>query len=176
VIAATNRNLEEDVAAGRFRSDLYFRLSVVPIQIPSLRDRRSDIIPLAEHFLQSYSSKHGLRATGFAEDAILKLQRYSFPGNVRELEHIVERAVLRAGGRAITSDLIVVEEPATNEQARERELEKLLDLPYHESIQAWERLLLERALKQSNGNKAEAARMLGIHRRLLYEKLGSEGS
>jgi DNA-binding NtrC family response regulator len=176
VIAATNRNLEEDVAAGRFRSDLYFRLSVVPIQIPSLRDRRSDIILLAEHFLQSYSSKHGLRATGFAEDAILKLQRYSFPGNVRELEHIVERAVLRAGGRAITSDLIVVEEPATNEQARERELEKLLDLPYHESIQAWERLLLERALKQSNGNKAEAARMLGIHRRLLYEKLGSEGS
>jgi DNA-binding NtrC family response regulator len=68
------------------------------------------------------------------------------------------------------------QEPATNEQARERELEKLLDLPYHESIQAWERLLLERALKQSNGNKAEAARMLGIHRRLLYEKLGSEGS
>lgn len=171
VVAATNRDLEEEVAAGRFRNDLYFRLSVVPIQLPSLRDRRSDILPLAEHFLQSYSNKHGLRATGFAEDAILKLQRYAFPGNVRELEHIVERAVVRAGGRAITCDLIVVDEQATTEVSTGSELEKLLELPYHESIQAWERLLIERALKAAGGNKAEAARTLGIHRRLLYEKL-----
>jgi two-component system response regulator AtoC len=174
VIAATNCNLEEEVTAGRFRSDLYFRLSVVPIQLPSLRDRRSDIIPLAEHFLQSYSRQHGLRATGFAEDAILKLQRYAFPGNVRELEHIVERAILKAGGRAITSNLIVIEELATSEQNKDNEFQALLNLPYRESIQAWERLLMERALKQSNGNKAEAARMLGIHRRLLYEKLGPD--
>jgi DNA-binding NtrC family response regulator len=171
VVAATNRDLEEEVAAGHFRSDLYFRLSVVPIQLPSLRDRRSDILPLAEHFLQSYSKKHNLRATGFAEDAILKLQRYAFPGNVRELEHIVERAVVRAGGRAITSDLIVVDELATTEVSTGSELEKLLELPYRESIQAWERLLIERALKAAGGNKAEAARILGIHRRLLYEKL-----
>ena len=174
VVAATNRDLEEEVAAGRFRCDLYFRLSVVPIQLPSLRDRRSDILPLAEHFLQSYSKKHGLRATGFAEDAILKLQRYPFPGNVRELEHIVERAVVRAGGRAITCDLIVADELATIEVSAGSELEKLLELPYRESIQAWERLLIERALKAAGGNKAEAARALGVHRRLLYEKLGSE--
>jgi DNA-binding NtrC family response regulator len=174
VIAATNLDLEEEVAAGHFRSDLYFRLSVVPIQLPSLRERRSDILPLAEHFLQSYSKKHGLRATGFAEDAILKLQRYAFPGNVRELEHIVERAVVRAGGRAITYDLIVVDELATTDVATGSELERLLELPYRESIQAWERLLIERALKAAGGNKAEAARALGVHRRLLYEKLGSE--
>jgi DNA-binding NtrC family response regulator len=174
VIAATNLDLEEEVAAGHFRSDLYFRLSVVPIQLPSLRERRSDILPLAEHFLQSYSEKHGLRATGFAEDTILKLQRYAFPGNVRELEHIVERAVVRAGGRAITCDLIVVDELATTELSTASELEKLLELPYRESIQAWERLLIERALKAAGGNKAEAARALGVHRRLLYEKLGSE--
>jgi DNA-binding NtrC family response regulator len=174
VIAATNLDLEEEVAAGHFRSDLYFRLSVVPIQLPSLRERRSDILPLAEHFLQSYSKKHGLRATGFAEDAILKLQRYAFPGNVRELEHIVERAVVRAGGRALTCDLIVVDELATTDVAAGSELEKLLELPYRESIQAWERLLIERALKAAGGNKAEAARALGVHRRLLYEKLGSE--
>ena len=110
VIAATNRSLEDEVTAGQFRSDLYFRLSVVPIELPSLRDRRSDILQLAEHFLHSYSKRHGLRSTGFTEDAILKLQRYQYPGNVRELEHIVERAVLRAGGRAITSDLVAVEE------------------------------------------------------------------
>ena len=176
VIAATNRNLEEEVAAGCFRSDLYFRLSVVPIHLPSLRDRRSDIIPLAEHFLQSYSERHGLRPTGFGEDAILKLQRHAFPGNVRELEHIVERAILKAGGRAITSDLIMVEELTTSERNKHSELQALLNLPYRESIQAWERLLMERALKQSNGNKAEAARILGIHRRLLYEKLGPDGS
>ena len=176
VIVATNRDLEEEVAVGHFRSDLYFRLSVVPIHLPPLRDRRSDILPLAEHFLQSYSLKHGLRPTGFTEDAILKLQRYMFPGNVRELEHIVERAVLKAGGRAITSDLIVVDETETTERPRESELEILLNLPYRESVQAWERLLIERALKQSNGNKAEAARILGIHRRLLYEKLEPEVS
>ncbi|MBB5345085.1 sigma-54-dependent transcriptional regulator [Tunturibacter empetritectus] len=174
VIAATNLDLEEEVAAGHFRSDLYFRLSVVPIRLPSLRERRSDILPLAEHFLQSYSEKHGLRATGFVEDTILKLQRHAFPGNVRELEHIVERAVVRAGGRAITCDLIVVDELATTELSIGSGLEKLLELPYRESIQAWERLLIERALKAAGGNKAEAARALGVHRRLLYEKLGSE--
>ena len=106
VVAATNRNLEEEVAAGRFRRDLYFRLNVVPIALPSLRNRRPDIVLLAEHFLQHYSQKHGFRVTGFTEEAILKLQRYTFPGNVRELEHIVERAVLQGGGRVITPDLV----------------------------------------------------------------------
>jgi transcriptional regulator with GAF, ATPase, and Fis domain len=174
VIAATNRDLEEEATAGRFRSDLYFRLSVVPIRMPSLRDRRSDILQLADHFLRSYSDQHGLRSTGFTEDAILKLQRYSFPGNVRELEHLVERAVLRASGRAITADLLAIEEISPTEKQSEGELENLLDLPFRESIQTWERLLIERALKKANGNKAEAARLLGIHRRLLYEKLGPE--
>ena len=153
VIAATNRDLEEEAMAGRFRSDLYFRLSVVPIRMPSLRDRRSDILQLAEYFLQFYSGQHGLRSTGFTEDAILKLQRYSFPGNVRELEHVVERAVLKARGRAITSEIIVVEDPLTCEPSKANELEKLLDLPYRESIQAWERLLIDKALRQANGKR-----------------------
>jgi len=90
------------------------------------------------------------------------------------LEHIVERAVVRAGGRALTCDLIVVDELATTDVAAGSELEKLLELPYRESVQAWERMLIERALKAAGGNKAEAARALGVHRRLLYEKLGSE--
>ena len=173
IVTATNRDLEEEVSSGRFRSDLYFRLSVVPIQLPPLRDRRPDILLLAEHFLQSYSQKHGLRTTGFAEDAILKLQRYAFPGNVRELEHIIERAVVRAGGRAINSDFLEVE---AAEMTHTSQLEKLLNLPYRESVQAWERLLIDKALRNTNGNKAEAARLLGIHRRLLYEKLGTDVS
>jgi DNA-binding NtrC family response regulator len=175
VVAATNRSLEEDVAAGRFRRDLYFRLNVVPIALPSLRNRRPDIVLLAEHFLQQYSQKHGFRVTGFTEEAILKLQRYAFPGNVRELEHIVERALLQGGGRVITPDLVTTEDN-TGSAARTSEFEKLLDLPFRESVQAWERLLIDRALEAANGNKAEAARRLGIHRRLLYEKLGSEES
>ena len=174
VVAATNRSLEEEVAAGRFRRDLYFRLNVVPIALPSLRNRRPDIVLLAEHFLQHYSQKHGFRVTGFTEEAILKLQRYTFPGNVRELEHIVERAVLQGGGRVITPDLVATNDTFT--AANGGEYEKLLDLPFRESVQAWERLLIDRALEAANGNKAEAARRLGIHRRLLYEKLGSEES
>jgi two-component system response regulator AtoC len=173
VVAATNRSLEEDVAAGRFRRDLYFRLNVVPIALPSLRNRRPDIVLLAEHFLQHYSQKHGFRVTGFTEEALLKLQRYTFPGNVRELEHIIERAVLQGGGRVITPDLITTED-SMGSASRTSEFEKLLDLPFRESVQAWERLLIDRALEAANGNKAEAARRLGIHRRLLYEKLGSE--
>jgi DNA-binding NtrC family response regulator len=144
--------------------------------MPSLRDRRSDILQLAEYFLQFYSGQHGLRSTGFTEDAILKLQRYSIPGNVRELEHVVERAVLKAIGRAITSDIIAVDDPITSEPSGAKELEKLLDLQYRESIQAWERLLIDRTLRQANGNKAGAARLLGIHRRLLYDKLGVDSS
>jgi DNA-binding NtrC family response regulator len=175
VVAATNRSLEEDVAAGRFRRDLYFRLNVVPIALPSLRNRRPDIVLLAEHFLQHYSQKHGFRLTGFTEEAILKLQRYTFPGNVRELEHIVERAVLQGGGRVITPDLVTTEDN-TGSASRTSEFEKLLDLPFRESVQAWERLLIDRSLEAANGNKAEAARRLGIHRRLLYEKLGAEES
>ncbi len=171
VIAATNRNLEHEVTAGTFRSDLYFRLSVVPILLPALRDRRSDILSLADHFLGAYSARHDVRSVGFTEDALLKLQRYHYPGNVRELEHIIERAVLRAGGRAITGEMLSIDETNASDESGENGLRKLLDLPYRASIQAWERLLIDRALKQANGNKAEAARLLGIHRRLLYEKL-----
>lgn len=174
IVAATNRHLDEEVTGGHFRTDLYFRLNVVLIEIPALRNRRTDVLLLAEHFLQQYSQKHQLRVTGFSEDAILKLQRYAFPGNVRELEHIVERSVIRAGGRVITADLLLIDESAIATTPKENELEALLHLPFRESVRAWERLLVDRALKAANGNKAEAARTLGIHRRLLYEKLGSE--
>ena len=135
VVAATNRSLEEEVAAGRFRQDLYFRLNVVPIALPSLRDRRPDIVLLAEHFLQHYSLKHGFRVTGFTEEALLKLQRYTFPGNVRELEHIIERAVLQGGGRVITPDLVTTEDNSKS-VSKTSEFEKLLDLPFRDSVQA----------------------------------------
>jgi transcriptional regulator with GAF, ATPase, and Fis domain len=94
VLAATNRDLEASVRERVFREDLFYRLNVVRISILSLRERRSDIVPLAEHFLRAYSSKNELPAVGFSDDAILTLQNYFYPGNVSELENMVERAVL----------------------------------------------------------------------------------
>ena len=93
------------------------------------------------------------------------LQRYAFPGNVRELEHIIERAVLQACGRAITPDLVTIGEASIG-TGKASSVEKLLDLPYHKSVQAWERLLIDRALEAADGNKAEAARRLGVRLRI----------
>jgi len=101
VIAATNRDLEACVQEKLFREDLFYRLNVVRISVPALRERRSDIVLLAEHFLRLCSEKNNVPAVGFSEDAILMLQTYSYPGNVRELENMIERAVLMARGRVI---------------------------------------------------------------------------
>ncbi len=101
VLAATNRDLEATVREKLFREDLYYRLNVVRIQIPPLRERRSDIVPLAEHFLWQYSEKNGFAMVGFSDETILMLQNYFYPGNVRELENMVERAVLMARGRVV---------------------------------------------------------------------------
>lgn len=101
VIAATNRNLEEAVASGRFRIDLYYRLNVFPVVLPPLRERKADIILLANHFLKVYAAKTGRSLTGFSENVLKIMQDYSWPGNVRELEHVVERSVLIATGSVI---------------------------------------------------------------------------
>lgn len=103
VVAATNKNLTDEVAAGRFRMDLFYRLNVFPIQLPPLRDRREDIVPLAEHFLKSFSTKEHKMITGFSDQAIKELTSYNWPGNIRELENIVERSVILATGRLITT-------------------------------------------------------------------------
>src|ERR1700728_727262 len=106
VIAATNRPLEGDVEQKTFRADLFYRLNAFTVRLPSLRERRSDILPLAEYFLARYAKRNQIAATGLAPDAIVALQSYSFPGNVRELEHLIERAAVKAGGRAITAEQI----------------------------------------------------------------------
>ncbi len=103
MIAATNRNLEEEVEEKNFRSDLYYRLQAFTIQLPPLRTRRSDILPLAEYFLARFAARNGPRTPGLSEDAIVALQQYPFPGNVRELEHMMDRAAIRTGGRPITA-------------------------------------------------------------------------
>lgn len=175
LIAATNRILEEEVQEKQFRSDLYYRLQVFSIHLPALRERRSDILPLAEHFLTKFNAQNHQVVPGFTEDATVLLQRYSYPGNIRELEHIVERAAVQAGGRAITLEIVQQALPSLQSASQERSLAELLRLPFHESVAAWEKLLIQSALAESNGNKADAARRLQIHRRLLYEKLEQLG-
>jgi DNA-binding NtrC family response regulator len=176
VIAATNRPLEDDVEQKSFRADLFYRLNAFTVRLPPLRERQSDILPLAEYFLARYAKRNQLASTGFSADTIMALQNYSFPGNVRELEHLIERAAVKAGGRAITAELI------QEELAREKsaapgifDTQAAEALPFHEAVVRWERHLLEQALKASHGNKSDAARRLGIHRRLLYEKLTQLG-
>lgn len=171
VLAATNRDLDASVREKVFREDLYYRLNVVHIQIPPLRERRSDIVPLAEYFLRHYSEKNGFGAVGFSDEAILTLQNYFYPGNVRELENMVERAVLMARGRVVMPEHFP-SRGSNNGTSTERELEiDLLALPFHKSVAELEKRLIVKALHDAAGNKSEAANHLQINRRLLYNKM-----
>jgi transcriptional regulator with GAF, ATPase, and Fis domain len=173
LIAATNRDLKVEIEEGNFHQDLYFRVAVFTIALPPLRSRRSDIVPLAEHFLEIVSAKNGVPISGFSEDAILRLQRYPFPGNVRELEHMIEASVVNARGRVITSNDL--QTPSQQGEDRNGDLSSLLSLPFHDSVAEWEKRLIQNALRESDGNRTEAARRLGMHRRLLYDKLKQLG-
>src|SRR5579859_4560877 len=171
VLAATNRDLEASVREKVFREDLYYRLNVVRIQIPALRERRSDIVPLAEHFLRQYSEKNGFEVVGFSDEAVLMLQNYFYPGNVRELENMVERAVLMARGRVVMPEHFPAK-PSSNGNGDSHQLElDLLALPFHKSIAELEKRLIQKALRDSEGNKSEASDRLQINRRLLYNKM-----
>lgn len=171
VLAATNRDLEASVREKVFREDLYYRLNVVRVQIPPLRERRSDIVPLAEHFLRQYSEKNSLGVVGFSDEAFLMLQNYAYPGNVRELENMVERAVLMARGRVVMAEHFPAKASTdSNGDARQLEID-LLDLPFHRAIAELEKRLIRKVLKESIGNKSEAANRLQINRRLLYNKI-----
>jgi DNA-binding NtrC family response regulator len=171
VLAATNRDLEASVREKVFREDLYYRLNVVRIQIPALRERRSDIVPLAEHFLRHYSEKNGFGVVGFSDEAVLMLQNYFYPGNVRELENMVERAVLMARGRVVMPEHFPAKATSNgNGDSHQLELD-LLALPFHKSIAELEKRLIQKALRDSQGNKSEASDRLQINRRLLYNKI-----
>ncbi len=171
VLAATNRDLEASVREKVFREDLFYRLNVVRIPIPPLRERRADIVPLAEHFLRIYSEKNGLPTIGFSDEAILMLQNYFYPGNVRELENMVERAVLMARGRVVMPEHLPARAHHNGDRGSQALEIDLLSLPFHKSVAELEKRLIEKAMKESGGNKSEAANRLQINRRLLYNKM-----
>ncbi len=168
VIAATNTLLPDRIAAGRFREDLYYRLNVVALQLPPLRDRREDIPLLAQHFLETFAAKNRKPVKGFSPQAMDRLVRHDWPGNVRELMNAVERAVVLARGDYLTdADL-----PATASAAAAGPAPVAgAGLPLSEV----ERAVILDTLAAAGGNKSEAARRLGITRRTLHKKLKAYG-
>jgi len=163
VISATNRDLPARVREGTFREDLYYRLAVLPIRLPSLRERGDDIVLLAQHFLRRGAARSGRRFDGFTDDAIAWLMKQSWPGNVRQLENVVERAVTLAPGTSITAadlstDFLAAAAPGSQ---------------FRPTLEALEREYVERVLAETHGDKVAAARILGISVRTLQRQFPS---
>lgn len=167
VILATNEDLTSAVAAGRFRQDLYYRVNVINIELPPLRERLSDIPLLADHFLKSVCKETGKRVNGFAPDAVEALQRYSWPGNVRELQNVVERAVLLGKGDEIRPEdfpnTLAAGAPILSRSAAGRNLKEALENP--------ERAIILDMLQANHWNRNATAEALGINRTTLYKKM-----
>lgn len=171
VIAASNQDLKQAVHEKRFREDLYYRLSVIEVRLPPLRARLGDVPDLAEHFLESAAARHGLPVRLLSDEALRCLLSYDFPGNVRELENMIERAVVSAGAAVeVLSPTHLFGDGATTTD-RIGPNQSFLELPFKDAVSALEKELIRRALEASGDNRAEAARRLGINRRLLYSKL-----
>ncbi len=172
ILAATHRNLEEMIREGTFREDLFYRLNVVTIWIPPLRRRKEDIPPLVDHFIKKYSERHGRPIVGVTREAMDRLMKYDYPGNVRELENLIERGVVLARGEYITAqDLPVHLDPVPEKDVFDpRNLEE----GHEAKMRAFEAAMLREALDRTGGNQSAAARLLGIserHFRYRMEKL-----
>ena len=173
ILCATNRSLEKEVAEGRFRQDLYYRLKVFPIRLPPLRERREDVALLAEHFLRKYESEMKKVVPGFVPEVLTLLSNYNWPGNVRELENEVQRLVIQAEPESfITMDLL-----APQLRQAEGVLERIAPQkgPLKDMMEEVERFLLMQALKEHGGNKTRTAEALGITREGLHKKLAKFG-
>ena len=168
VIAATHSDLPAEVAAGRFREDLYYRLAVVTIEVPPLRRRRADIPALVEHFVAKHAPQAGVAEKTFSREAVDLLVRYDFPGNVRELENIVQRCLVLARGEQITAEELPAAVRAAVSESGTRDTADEGSLPAR--VAALERVAIEEALAAEQGNQSRAARRLGISERTLRYK------
>ncbi len=168
IICATQRDLKEEVANGNFREDLYYRLNVVPVTLPPLRERKSDVLLLADHFLKRFATQNGKSLKGFTTDVQEALLKYHYPGNIRELVNIVERAVVLARGAEIeccdlsddinpgVEQLIGVSGPCSGNLSK--------------AVKEFERQFIVKVLSEAGGNKSLAAKLLGMSRKTLWEK------
>jgi len=170
LITATAKNLEQAVARGEFREDLYYRLNVITITLPALRERKQDVPALVQHFLQRSGQSVSITAS-----ALAILCGHHWPGNVRELENTIARAVVLARGNVIDqNDILLLDDKPGSKAGHWTDLVPLQN-GWKENVELLERALMERALGAAQGNKSKAADILGIHRRLLYEKLRQYG-
>ena len=170
IIAATNRDLEEELRKGTFRTDLYYRLNVIQLRLPPLRDRREDIDLLARHFLERLAEREGSTPRDLAEETLEALRHYDWPGNVRELENALERAAVVAGGGTLRPDSLP-------ERVVERPEVRLVDeaSPPNPTMEVIERAYIHWVLEAEGGNKTRAAEVLGIDPSTLYRKLNRYG-
>lgn len=182
IIAATNVDLKEAVKNGQFREDLYFRLAVVPVELPPLRERREDVLPLAQHFIAKYAAENGREMSeNISPEVLSLLESYNYPGNVRELENIIERAVVIATGNEITIDCLrpEVRDPAYADQvmAASEGSSSSIDLSrgtsFYDEVKKFEIDLIRRALDQTGGHQSRAARLLGLNATTLNSKIKS---
>jgi len=180
ILAATNKDLEQAVAEGQFREDLFYRLHIFPITLPALRERRADIVPLVHFFL----ARAGAPPDKITTEGYAAIERYSFPGNVRELQHVIERALIIAGTEAVTAEELIFQ-PVRRlhgdaaHPASGAFLEGGFAVPEIPdgglSLEALERALIVAALEKAGGNKSRAARLLGLTRRTLYSRMEKHG-
>jgi len=171
ILATTNRDLAAEVQAGRFRQDLFYRLNVVQLQLPPLRDRPEDILPLAEHFTERCAHRYGLGEVHLSDRALAKLQGAQWAGNVRELEHSIERLLALSEGPIIEAEAL--EQGVSGSPARPDE--RAVELSLKERLAIFERGLIAAELERCHGNQSEAARRLGISRPTLIDRLKKHG-
>jgi two-component system nitrogen regulation response regulator NtrX len=179
VLSATSRNLQEEIAAGRFREDLYYRLNVVPVKLPPLRERREDIPELVSHFLARFAAERRMPAPDISEEAMAALQAHDWPGNVRQLRNIIERTLILApGDRAscIEVDLLPPEildnqGPMTGANAGMT----IMGSPLREARESFEREYLKIQIRRFSGNISRTASFIGMERSALHRKLKALG-
>ncbi len=169
IIAATNKNLEELVKQNKFRSDIYFRLNVCKIKIPPLRERKEDLEPLIKYFLKIFSKKYEKNIKGITENALKKLKNYSFPGNIRELKHIIERAVITTNSHFIEDKTILLS------NLNEKISDENIKIPYNITLKEAEKIIILETLKKNSYNKRKTAEILGISVRKIELKLKEWG-
>ncbi|MBS1820330.1 MAG: sigma-54-dependent Fis family transcriptional regulator [Acidobacteria bacterium] len=174
VLAATNKDLLAEIRAGNFREDLYFRLNVIPVYVPPLRDRQEDIPLLADHFMGEFAGEYGRRPKRFDHGALARLQQYEWPGNVRELRNVIERLVIMVPGDVIQAEDLGFLAPGVARVVTGETLESTR-LSLHDAREQFERDFILRTLAEQHGNMSRTAEVLGVERSNLYKKMRGYG-
>ncbi len=178
VVAATNKNLIEEVKAGRFREDLFYRLQVVPVELPPLRERSGDVRLLAQHFLARASKSAGAMELTFSEEVLTRLSNYAWPGNVRELENLIERIAVLSESEKVTEDALPEYVRGVAAECNVIEIGDTLPadgIDFNQLVEQFEAKLIGMALQKTGGNKKAAARLLRLNRTTLVEKIKKKG-